>query len=47
MEDTHSAENELFTKALRFLWERRLAKYGAEADLVPVLKAPEKPGGSG
>lgn len=43
MEYISPAENDLFTKALRFLWEQRLAKYGFEADLNPVLVKPEEP----
>lgn len=36
-------ENALFEKALRFLWERRLAKYGWEANIRPTLVRPEEP----
>ena len=37
MVDISPKENDLFTKALRFLYERRLAMEGAEADIVPYL----------
>lgn len=40
------AENDLFTKALRFLYERRLAMEGFEANISPTLKEPEEPASS-
>lgn len=43
MEYISPAENDLFTKALRFLWERRLEKYGWEANIRPTLVRPDEP----
>lgn len=43
MEYISPAENDLFTKALRFLYERRLEQIGFEADVRPTLMKPEEP----
>ena len=48
MEYISPAENNLFIKALRFLYERRLAMEGVEADIIPYLpdeSLPEEPEG--
>ncbi len=42
MEYISPAENDLFTKALRLLYERRLAMEGFEADINPTLSETEE-----
>lgn len=42
MEYISPAENDLFTKALRFLWERRLAMEGFEANITVTRIGPEE-----
>lgn len=37
-----SAEDALFQKALRLLYERRLAMEGFRADIIPVRSEPEE-----
>lgn len=43
MEYISPAENDLFTRALRFLYERRLEQIGFEADIIVVRPEPEEP----
>lgn len=43
MEHISSAENDLFTKALRFLYERRLAMEGVKADIRIERINPDEP----
>ncbi len=43
MEYISPEENALFVKALRFLYEQRLEKYGFTADIYPVLREPQEP----
>lgn len=42
MEYISPAENDLFTKALRFLYERRLEQIGFEADVIVTKIRPEE-----
>lgn len=43
MEYISPAENDLFTRALRFLYGRRLEQIGFEADVTVVRLKPEEP----
>lgn len=42
MEYISPAENDLFARALRFLYERRLEQIGFEADVRPTLPESEE-----
>lgn len=42
MEYISPEEDALFTKALRFLYERNLERIGFEADIRPTLMKPEE-----
>lgn len=43
MEYISPKENDLFVKALRFLYEKRLEKYGFAADITPILREQAEP----